>query len=338
MPNWIGDLIMGTPILADLRAAFPKSSITAMALYPLCTLLEHDPHIDELFCFIKPHKMGRRKEKRNIIQKLKTGKYDLGILLPNSFSSAWWFWQGNVKRRIGFSGNLRSLFLTQPLPFPKNRDSQHLVLTYKELLKPLQIPISETIPHLYVTNKEREVAGELLAQHGVKKENILVGFNVGAAFGTAKCWLPERFKEVADRLLQNPNIFTVFFGDINTAPAIKDICQELNSRAINLAGTTSLRELAALISLCDVLLTNDSGPMHIASALDIPLVALFGSTNDITTGPYNKKAKVIHKHVSCSPCYLRNCPIDFRCMKNIEVDEVYQTVIEQIKTYAQKTL
>jgi heptosyltransferase-2 len=113
-------------------------------------------------------------------------------------------------------------------------------------------------------------------------------------------------------------------GDRNGAPLVNDICSGFPERVINLAGKTNLRELMALIQSCSIILTNDSGPMHIAAAFDIPLLALFGSTNDTTTGPYGKHAKVIHKHVECSPCYKRVCPIDFRCMKRIEVDEVYQ--------------
>ena len=113
----------------------------------------------------------------------------------------------------------------------------------------------------------------------------------------------------------------MYFGDLVTANLVKEICQGLSPRVINMAGLTSLRELASLISVCDVLLTNDSGPMHIAGAFQTPVVALFGSTNSIVTGPW-KNGKVIQKHVECSPCYRRTCPIDFRCMKRIEVDEV----------------
>ena len=149
----------------------------------------------------------------------------------------------------------------------------------------------------------------------------MVGINPGANQGSAKCWLPERFREVAQRLLRNKNISVVFFGDKATASLLKEICQGLPSRVVNLAGLTSIRELASLISICDLLLTNDSGPMHMASALGTPIVALFGSTNEIVTGPY-RKGKVIHKHVECSPCYQRTCPIDFRCMKGIEAEEV----------------
>ncbi len=329
MPNWIGDLVMATPILADLRKTFPNAHITAMCKAPNSQLLQHDPNIDELFSFHKVSGFGSRRQKREIIQKIRDGKYDLGILLTNSFSSAWWFWQGNVKRRLGYRGQWRQLLLTDAIPLPKKLTNQHLVVSYKMLLEPLQIPLSDSKPTLYLENKELDNARQLLAKRGIKKDHILVGINPGAAYGSAKCWLPERFRDVTQKLLEDPSITIVYFGDPTTAPLIKQICQNLPDRVINLAGVTSLRELACLIKLCDILLTNDSGPMHIAAALGTPLVALFGSTNEITTGPY-KTGIVIHKHVACSPCYKRVCPIDFRCMKQIEVQEVLQTILKML--------
>jgi len=331
MPNWIGDLVMATPVLTDLRKAYPQASITAMCRSPLCELLQDDPEIDELFCFSKASVFGRRSEKRSVVEKLRQGKYDLGILLTHSFSSAWWFWQGRVERRLGYECNGRKLLLTDSASLPENIQHQHLVLTYKMLLAPLGIPLSDTHPRLFLSEKEVASARVVLEQRGVPKEAILIGINPGATYGSAKCWLPHRFREVTERLLTNPSIYVVYFGDLATSSLVKEICAGLPSRVINLAGHTSLRELAALISLCDVLLTNDSGPMHIADALGTPLVALFGSTSEVVTGPF-RTGKVIHKHVECSPCYQRACPIDFRCMKQIEAEEVYQEILGMLQT------
>lgn len=330
MPNWIGDMVMATPILSDLRKAYPKARITAMCRAPISDLLKEDPEIDELFCFSKTSSFSRRSDKKNIIEKLRHGKYDLGILLTHSLSSAWWFWQGKVKERLGYDCNGRRLLLTQVVPLPPNLDRQHLVVTYKMLLAPLGIPISPSPPRLFLTEKEVTEARTLLKQHGVSKESTVIGINPGATYGSAKCWLPNRFHEVAEKLLTDPQVYIVFFGDQPTAPLVKEICQGLPQRVINLAGLTSLREVTALISLCDVLLTNDSGPMHIADALGTKIVALFGSTNEIVTGPY-KTGKVIHKHVECSPCYQRTCPIDFRCMERIGSEEVYLAILEMVR-------
>jgi len=325
MPNWIGDLVMATPVLTDLRKAFPEAHITAMCRTPLCDLLREDPDINELFCFSKTSGFGRHSEKRDIIEKLRRGQYDLGILLTHWFSSAWWFWQGKVKRRLGYNCNGRHFLLTDRAPLPENIHTQHLVITYKMLLQPLGISVSETRPRLYLTEKEIDEARTLLKQLGVSKNDLIVGINPGATYGSAKCWLPERFREVTERLLQDDSVRIIYFGDQATIPLVKEICRELPSRVVNLAGLTSLRELACLIKLCDVLLTNDSGPMHMAAALGTSIVALFGSTNEIATGPY-QTGKIINKHVECSPCYQRVCPIDFRCMKRIESDEVVDEI------------
>ncbi len=331
MPNWLGDLVMATPILQDIRQKWPKANITAMCQSNVAPLLQHDPHINEVYSYKKPSGWIHRHQHHRIFEELRLGEYNLGILLTNSFSSAWWFWRGRVANRIGFAGNLRSWLLSKAVPFPAGKETQHLVLTYKALLAPLGIPLSNTPPRLYVSPEEIQAAHTLIGSYGVAlKEQILVGINPGAAYGSAKCWLPERFRAVTERLLEDPRITVVYFGDPAGRPLVDDICQGLGARVINLAGKTSIRELLALMQACAVLLTNDSGPMHIASALGVPLVALFGSTSDVRTGPYGGGI-VIHKRVECSPCYKRICPIDFRCMKRIEVDEVYAAILRSIK-------
>lgn len=323
MPNWVGDLVMATPILEDLRHRWPEAKITAMCKAPLSSLLDFDPNVNEIFSFHKRSGWIHHIHRSDIIEPLRLGKYDLGILLTNSFSSAYWFWRGAVQNRIGFATDMRSFLLNRAVPVPKNVEEQHLVLTYKKLLEPLEINVSSTPPRLYVSPEETVTASALLSNCGVKPHHVIVGINPGAAYGSAKCWLPSRYREVTKKLLENPNVFVVYFGDSAGASLVKEICEDMPERVVNLAGKTTLRELMALIKCCSIFLTNDSGPMHIASALNIPLLALFGSTSDVATGPYNG-GKVIHKHVACSPCYLKVCPIDFRCMTRIEVNEVYE--------------
>lgn len=330
MPNWLGDLVMATPVLADLRAHWPDVPITAMAQSNVAPLLKNNPHINEIYSFKKPSGWVHRSQPWDIISEIKKGKYDLGILLTNSFSSAWWFWWGGVENRIGYTGHNRSWLLTRAIPFPKMREKQHLVTTYKQLLEPLGIALSSTSPQLFISEEEQKEVEELLTNLKVDPtKHRIIGINPGAAYGSAKCWLPERFKELAERLLQDPNNAILFFGDTTGLPLVNEICKNLPERVINLAGRTSLRELIALIKKCKVFVTNDSGPMHIASALGVPLIALFGSTSDVTTGPYGG-GTVIHKHVACSPCYLRECPIDFKCMKQITVEEVYASILKKL--------
>ena len=331
MPNWLGDLVMATPILDDLKKKWPQAKLTAMCRGRTGELLVNDPNVDEIFTFTQPSGWLHRDSARHILNPLRHGGYDLGLLLTNSFSSAWWFWRGHVQNRVGFEGNLRSPLLNEAVPFPEDKENIHQVNVYKSLLAPLGIPCSKTAPKLYVSYDEARAAKELLKRCQVPEGAAIIGINPGAAYGTAKCWPPERFTEAALKLLENPDACILFFGDEQTAPLVDRICRDLPKRAVNLAGKTDLRELMALIELCDVFLTNDSGPMHIASALGTKLVALFGSTNDIKTGPYNG-GTVIHKRPSCSPCYKRVCPIDFRCMKEITVDEVCSEIRKQLSS------
>ena len=333
MPNWLGDLVMATPVLHDLRHHWPEANITAMCQSNVAPLLKCDPSINELYSFRRPNKWIHSSQHGEIIEYLQLGEYDLGLLLTNSFSSAWWFWRGNVQNRLGFKGNFRSFLLNKAVAFPPNIETQHLIQTYKMLLEPLYIPLSPTQPALYVSPEEQQAAKDLLHSCEIDiQKQTLIGINPGAAYGSAKCWLPERFKAVTQRLLEHPENVIIYFGDAAGAPLVHDICLGMPERVINLAGKTNIRELIALIQLCNVFLTNDSGPMHIAAALKTPLVALFGSTSDVKTGPSYGPAKVIHKRVECSPCYKRVCPIDFRCMKRIEVDEVYLALQEMIVT------
>ncbi|MFC2049351.1 lipopolysaccharide heptosyltransferase II [Chlamydiota bacterium] len=329
MPNWLGDAVMATPVLADLRNQWPNATLTAMCQGGVASLLKGNPHLNEIFSFSRPNEFLRRQQRRDLIARLRQGKYDLGILLPNSFSSAWWFWRGGVKTRVGFASDFRSFLLTHAVPFPPQRGKEHLVLTYKRVLEPLGIPLSNTQPRLYVTDNEREAAVQILRQRHIPAGASVVGINPGAAYGSAKCWLPERFREVISRLAARPNTYVVCFADPTGAGLVHSICQGMPPNVINLAAATTLRELIALIEQCTVFLTNDSGPMHIAAALRTPLVALFGSTNDIATGPYGH-GEVIHKHVECSPCYRRTCPIDFRCMTRITSDEVYTALVRYL--------
>jgi heptosyltransferase-2 len=318
MPNWVGDFVMATPLLLDVRRRFPASEITAMCLAPLGELLAYEEAVDEVFVFQRPERgFLRRQERRNLVGKLRTGGYDVGILTTNSFSSAWWLWQGGVKRRIGFRGNWRSWLLTDPLDKPAG---VHQVEAYKALLTPLGIPRSETAPRLTIGKEEQAVARELLRQQGIGDGIRIVGVHAGATYGGAKKW--PGYRELAAKLLKEQNIAVVFIGANGEAEEAKRLTEGLGPFAVSLAGKTTLAQLVALIQKMDVLVANDSGPMHIGAALGVPVVALFGSTDPDRTGPYGQPGGVIAKRPSCSPCFQRECPIDFRCMRAIGADEV----------------
>ena len=337
MPNWIGDLVMATPLLYDLRKKFPDANITAMCTAQIAPLLEKDPSIDELFRFSLSEKFIHRIQEKNIVDQLKKGSYDVGILTTNSFSSAWWFFQGKVIKKIGFRGEGRSWMLSKALPFPETRKKEHLVHTYKALLKPLGMPPSSTPPKLFLGEGEGDAAWEFLKRFSVDQSHRIIGINPGAAFGEAKCWLPERFHAVAEKLAETcPSHRILFFGDLRHKKLIQNICRGLSSQVINLSGQTNLRQLMALINLCSAFLTNDSGPMHIADSLNVPLVALFGSTDPIVTGPYRQRAAVVQEKVACSPCFKRVCPIDFPCMKQMSVETVLKALFQTLEAKKSK--
>jgi heptosyltransferase-2 len=331
MPNWIGDLVMATPLLFSLKTSYPDAKLVAMVKSPLGDLLQHDPHIDELFSFEAASGFARRAERKQIVIRLEQGHYDLGLLLTNSFSSAWWFYQAGIPRRLGFAGDMRSWLLTDPIPLPKERKREHLTKTYGKLLVPLGIKVDHP-PRLYLAPEMGNQVRRTLQELGIDLMRPIIGVNPGAAYGTAKCWPPERFRETALRLLDRTDATLLFFGDRTGAALVKEICQGLSDRVLNLAGVTSLQELMAYIKLSSVLLTNDSGPMHIASALSTKVVALFGSTDERVTGP-GQGSIVIHKSVSCSPCFKRTCPIDFRCMKQITVEEVVEALLQMLDSH-----
>lgn len=324
MPNWLGDAVMATPVLQDLKSHFPHAHITALASEPIAQLLSHNPAVTEFLTFSRNSKV-KRKEAKRVIEELRARKFDLGLLLTGSFSSAWQFYRAGLPIRLGFQDHFRSPLLTEALPLPENWEREHLVTSYKLLLGPLHIPVSHTKPNLHLSDSEKIRAVEILKEHGISKNELIIGINPGAAYGSAKCWLPERFKKVTAELLKDPKKRIIYFGDATTKPLVDDICKDFSESVINLAAKTNLRELIALIAKCHCFLTNDSGPMHVASAVNAPLVAIFGSTNEVKTGPYNG-GEVIHNHVPCSPCYLRKCPIDFRCMRSITVTEVLDAI------------
>ena len=299
-PNWIGDAVMATPVFSLLRKKYPSSSIAVLAKPHIIELLQHDPSIDSFIPL-----------KRDLVPFLQANYCDAeGLLLTNSFSSALLFYKGKVKNRIGFSTHHRTFLLNTPLQRPLD---EHQIIEYQRLLQPFDIEPGDEPPALFLHDEEK-----------VQFPNKTIGIHAFAAYGAAKCWPLSSFRQLAEQIADSyKDVDIIFFGDAKSHQAIEKTISGL-PRTYNLAGKTSLRELIASIDATSLFISNDSGPMHIASALGKPLIALFGSTNSKKTGPY--QATILEKHVSCAPCMLRRCPIDFRCMRAISVDEVFQSI------------
>ena len=332
LPNWIGDFVMATPLLSALRDSFPQAEITVMCQAPLVPLIEQDPRIDEILSFSKQSlKFSHREGRKNVVAKLRQGSYDIAIAATNSFSSAWFFWQARIPVRIGFSAHFRSFLLTKRLPLPTTEE--HLVDTYQRLLQPLLPDSKKYSPKLAVAPAAVAAVATALQNRGLKPHHKLITINAFAAYGPAKCWPLVKFQKLAQKLLEDPTVVVVFIGDKKSRDSIQTITKSLGQRGLNFAGLTTLAEMVALVKLSQLLITNDSGPMHIAAAdtffhpaiKPTRVVAIFGSTNPRKTGPYGS-GSVITKQVACSPCYRRHCPIDFRCMHQISVEQVLHKV------------
>lgn len=238
-----------------------------------------------------------------------------------------------IPQRVGYATDQRRLLLTRSASPRTKHLERHQVYYYLDLL--YQTGLSETDylhsssfrPDISLSPTEKGIAQAkvLLETVGVRPGQLLIGLNPGAYFGPAKRWLIHRYAALADRFIGELGAEVLVFGSEGEKLIAEEIESSMNQKPKILTGSTDLPTLMALIASCRVFVTNDSGPMHLAASLSIPQVAIFGSTDEIATGPFDATAQIIHKHVECSPCLLRECPIDLRCFTGIEVDEVFET-------------
>jgi heptosyltransferase-2 len=260
------------------------------------------------------------REKREFAARLRGGHFDCAILLQNAFDAALIAWLAGIPERIGYSRDGRRLLLTHPIAVPEPGDiPRHERFYYLELLRRAglleRLPADDAI-RLDGIEASRAAGAAHMRALGIEGEAI--GISPGAAYGNAKRWLPERFAEAARAFPGHP---VLVFG----SGAERDLCQSVAAQlpdARNLAGATTLREFIDLAAACRLFLTNDSGAMHVASALGVPTIAVFGATDDTTTGPTGPLARVVREHAECSPCLLRECPIDHRCMTAVSAQRV----------------
>jgi len=351
--NWIGDAIMATPAIRRLRELFPLAHITVAARPWVLPIFSENPYIDSLMPVPKCQGVSQLFSIWNFSRKLNKAHFDLGLLLPNSFASALSVHMAGITYRTGYATDMRSVLLTMPVPVPAWKGSRHEVFYYLNLIDRLA---NSSSPHgqetawqqyqgtgqpeltLKVNTEARRWAGEFLRDRGVSEDHIVIGLNPGAAFGPAKCWPVENFRTLTRMLLNEPglsqrHVRIVVLGTKKEKKVGNAICATFGQRAINAAGQTDLSQAIALIDHMDLLVTNDSGLMHVGAALDRPLVALFGSTNPVTTGPWSSRSMVVQNPMECAPCLRRKCPSDFRCMKGLEPGQVFETCMEQLKAH-----
>lgn len=333
-PNWIGDTIMMTPALTILKKICIDAHITVHVNKSCADVLKANPYVDDIM-------IGREKENwgafLSAAQEIRKEKFDVGILMPNSFSSALLLYLGNVKHRIGYNRDGRGMLLTEKIKLTPERLKMHQVEYYLEVLSPLQnIPphakwesdISEEDKKLVyvVTDEEREKLQDYLRKKVVSETHIIAVINPGGYFGPSKRWFTDRYAKVADFLALKYDARIFITGSPKESALFDEIQKQCNFPLIDATKDMDIRLLGAFLEKCKLMITNDSGPMHIAAAMNCPIISIFGPTDPNATSPRSKKAIVLSKKVDCSPCFLKICPIDHKCMTQIEIDEVTKNI------------
>jgi heptosyltransferase-2 len=263
-----------------------------------------------------------------LVRELRREKFDAAVLFQNAFEAAWLAWRCQIPVRIGYARDSRGALLTNSVPLPKeNEIPRHESYYYSEMLRRAGwIESREEIGpvRLLIPAGASEIAENTLRKAGVRARSWRCAIAPGASYGAAKCWPPEKFAALADRLISECDADVIFFGTSAEKEIIARIFSAMKCRAISLAGETSMRELAALFSECSVFIGNDSGAMHVAAAAGLAVIGIFGSTDPEGTSPLTTQFTLIREQPSCSPCFLRRCPVDHRCMTRIATETVFQ--------------
>jgi len=329
-PNWLGDAVMCEPALRGLRRLFPDAQIALLVKPAVADLFAGHPALTRVLTYDSKGRHAGLSGKWVLAGQLRRQGFDLAVLFQNAFEAAFLTFLAGVPRRYGYATDGRSLLLSDPVAPPEHRTLVHQVHFYWDLLKPLGLTGDPPAPELVVFPEEEQAMAGRFAQGGLTTSDVVVGINPGSTYGGAKRWLPERFAEATERLCrtihesQQQQVSVVIFGAKGEERLGQEIAARLSSRSLVLSGATTIRELMAAVKRCATLLTNDTGPMHIASAFQVPVVAIFGPTDWRTTSPFGSAHAIVRQPVDCAPCLLRECPIDHRCMTRVSVEQVYE--------------
>jgi heptosyltransferase-2 len=335
-PNWLGDAVMCEPALRGLRRLFPDAQIALLVKPAVADLFTGHPALTRVLIYDSKGRHAGFFGKWALAEQLRRQSFDLAVLFQNAFEAAFLTFLAGVPRRYGYATDGRSLLLSNPVAVPDRSALTHQVRYYWDLLKPLGLTGDPPAPELVVSPEEEQAMAGRLAQGGFTANDVVVGINPGSTYGGAKRWLPERYAEATERLCRtlresrNQQVGVVIFGAKGEERLGQDIAARLSSPSLVLSGATTIRELMAALKRCAMLLTNDTGPMHIASAFQVPLVAIFGPTDWHTTSPFGSAHAIVRQPVDCAPCLLRECPIDHRCMTRVTVDQVYEAGLSSL--------
>lgn len=327
-PNWLGDAVMALPAMGAIRAAFADAHVAVAAIPSIAPLFEEQTNArqNNVLTIVNP-----RHERRVIA----AGQFDAALLLPNSFRTAAAARGAAIPERWGYSSQLRGWMLTKSIARPRSR--VHQSVYYLELVRQLGFAAPDALPRIVVGRTTAARADALLASRDIGPGSRAIGFAPGAAYGHAKRWPPPRVADVIVRLSRELKAVCILFGAEGDREAGREIEGRLppDVRAVNLIARTDLRLLAGLIARCAAFVSNDSGAMHLAAALGLPVTAIFGPTDERVTAPCGAGEGGAHvvltRQVFCRPCMLRDCPIDHRCMKRITVDDVCAAVMRRLE-------
>ncbi|MGC9195038.1 MAG: lipopolysaccharide heptosyltransferase II [Syntrophobacteraceae bacterium] len=316
IPNWIGDAVMSTPALGAIRAAFPSWEIVLAANPVVCELMSPHPFCDRVIVYDKKGLHGGATGLWKFGRRLGAEAFDAAILLQNALEAAMMAALAGIKVRAGYSTDGRRLLLTHPVRRTRESLRLHHSRYYLEMLAGLGIFPAGSQTTLQCTEAESNWAGSLMGGER------FAAINPGAAYGSAKRWYPKRFAKVADALASDFGFKVLLVGGPAEADIGSEILSAMSSGALNMIGRTSVRQLMALLASSELVVTNDSGPMHVAAAFGRPVVALFGPTDHTVTSPLCSRLALVRKHTECAPCLKRECPGDHRCMAQISVEDV----------------
>jgi len=339
IPNWVGDVVMATPALRTIRERWPSSSITVMGLPTGEKILAGSPRYDHFEVYRRNGADGGLFGRGRIIRRLSKQRFDLGILMPNSFSSGWLFWRAGVARRLGTTYGGRRFMVTDPfLPRMEGerRVPRSMVEHYFDMLEEFRIPRGDTKLELFETEEGRQDSAEILGALGVEPEDRLVALVPGASFGISKLWKSDRFAAVADYLQEKHGLKPLLLGGPGEEIILHEIAQAMKTPALNSGDDPlDLDALKTAVKRCSLMVATDAGPRHYGVAFDLPIVALLGPTDPRYSSSNLEKTIVLRvEDLECSPCHLKTCPLTHHgCMSWIETEQVTEACEELLRRF-----
>jgi heptosyltransferase II len=324
--NWVGDAIMALPALRAVRRRFADARIFVVARPYVADIYRGQQICDELVAYDPKGVHAGLRGRARLAQELRAQKFDVALLLQNAFDAAWLAWRAGIPERIGYARDGRSLLLTKRIAVPKSGEiPAHEQFYYLELVRRAgwinSLP-NEPFIGLTVSAEDRARAEAILRASGARPGVARIAIGAGASYGSAKCWPPERFGGFVNRFRQHTDADVILFGTAAEQRVSEAITPGINGPSISLVGATAIADLAALLSRCQLFVGNDSGAMHVAAAVGLPVVAIFGPTDPNGTAPVTPRCTVVQEKPYCSPCFLRRCPIDHRCMTRVMPEAV----------------